>query len=626
LGAVTIEADPTGAGGAVGRKARGAFFTPPALCGYLARWAVRDGADRVLEPSCGEAAFLLALAEQLAERGGGRPAERGRDPLAGAGPGAERGGRRGQGGGRLDGVELHAASAAQARAVLSAAGHAARIRVADFLELEPEPVYDAVVGNPPYVRYQDFSGEARTRGRQAALRAGVRLTNLASSWAAFTVHATGFLRPGGRLALVLPAELLSVNYAAQVREFLIRRFGRVRLVLFTERVFPGVLEEVVLLLAEGSGPTDHCELVQVRDVDELLGTGSGAGAPGVSRWRPETALGKWTPAMIPVDALDAYALAVTHPGLTTLQTWGETTLGAVTGNNRYFAVSPQQAARLGLDAGRELLPLSPPGSRHLRGLALTSAAWHELGEHGRATWLFRPEGQPSRAGSAYIRAGRAEGVDTAYKCRVRSPWWRVPIVPPADLLLTYMNADTPRLTGNPARVHHLNSVHGVYLRAGLRRAGAQLLPVASLNSVTLLGAETVGRAYGGGMLKLEPREADLLPVPAPEAVASAREGLLRIRPAVAADLAAGQLLDAVARVDEVLLTGALGLDPVQVRQLARAREVLAARRAARSGGRRAGTTRRPAGLPLNPRGGPPAGSDAGSDPGSDAGSDPGTGR
>lgn len=580
LGAVTIDTEPAetlngvAVGTLSGRKTRGAFFTPPVVCEYLAGWAVRDAADRVLEPSCGEAAFLLALAERQRR-------------LTGV-PEGPTGGKSG----RVDGVEVHRASATRARAVLAAAGLTARVRVADFLQLKPEPVYDAVVGNPPYVRYQDFSGEARTRGRRAALRAGVRLTNLASSWAAFTVHATLFLRPGGRLALVLPAELLSVNYAAQVREFLMRRFGRVRLVLFTERIFPGVLEEVVLLLAEGAGPTDHCELIQVRDLGDLLATGPDAASPcadpgsGVSRWRPDSARGKWTPAMIPADALDSYLAAVRHPGLSTLRAWGETTLGAVTGNNRFFALSPQQVARLGLDPGRELLPLSPPGSRHLRGLALTTAAWRELGEQGRATWIFRPGEQPSRAGWAYIRAGRAEGVDGAYKCRVRTPWWRVPIVPPADLLLTYMNADTPRLTANPARVHHLNSVHGVYLRTGLRRTGAQLLPLASLNSITLLGAETVGRAYGGGMLKLEPREADLLPMPTVDAVVAARELLLRIRPAVAVDLAKGQLLDAVARVDQVLLVEVLGVDPVQVRRLTRARAVLAARRAARSGTRR----------------------------------------
>ncbi|MDP9479947.1 MAG: SAM-dependent methyltransferase [Actinomycetota bacterium] len=47
------------------RKARGAFFTPPELCNFVADWAVRSSSDTVLEPSCGEAAFLLAAGERL---------------------------------------------------------------------------------------------------------------------------------------------------------------------------------------------------------------------------------------------------------------------------------------------------------------------------------------------------------------------------------------------------------------------------------------------------------------------------------------------------------------------------------------------------------------------------------
>ena len=117
-----------------------------------------------------------------------------------------------------------------------------QVQVSDFFLLARTGTYDAVVGNPPYVRYQDFSGTARSRSREAALRAGVPLTGLASSWAAFTVHAALFLRAGGRLGLAA-GELLTVNYAAEVRRFLMERFARVRLVLFTERVFPGVLRK-----------------------------------------------------------------------------------------------------------------------------------------------------------------------------------------------------------------------------------------------------------------------------------------------------------------------------------------------------------------------------------------------
>ncbi len=169
----------------------------------------------------------------------------------------------------------------------------------------------------------------------------------------------------------------------------------------------------------------------------------------------------------------------------------------------------------------------------------------------------------------------------AYKCKVRSPWWRVPLVEPADLLLTYMNADTPRLSTNRARAHHLNSVHGVYLRPGLKQRGQELLPLGSLTSMTLVGAETVGRAYGGGMLKLEPREADRLPVPSAELLTAAQKRLSAIRPQVARLLRSSKLVDAAKLVDDVLLVGEAGMTRSKVRELRDAHAQLTARRIAR---------------------------------------------
>jgi adenine-specific DNA-methyltransferase len=195
--------------------------------------------------------------------------------------------------------------------------------------------------------------------------------------------------------------------------------------------------------------------------------------------------------------LSAYTELISSEGFTPLETWGDTTLGVVTGNNKFFALSPARMVELRL-APSDLLQLSPPDSRHLRGLTFGAAALNELGRQGSATYLFRPSAEPSPAGWAYIEAGETANVHTAYKCRIRKPWWRVPLVPPADLLLTYMNADTPRLTTNTTKARHLNSVHGVYLRMQVRKLGAEFLPLASLTSMTLVGAETVGRACAGG--------------------------------------------------------------------------------------------------------------------------------
>jgi adenine-specific DNA-methyltransferase len=152
-----------------------------------------------------------------------------------------------------------------------------------------------------------------------------------------------------------------------------------------------------------------------------------------------------------------------------------------------------------------------------------------------------------------------------------------------DLFFTYMNHLGPQLVRNTIRATHLNSVHGVYLSPALRRLGMDLLPLATLNSLTLVGAETVGRSYGGGMLKLEPKEADRLPVPAPALVAATRSALTSVRSRVARRLAAGDLTGAVSLVDHVLLVDHLGVREAALAALREAYAELSGRRLARGG-------------------------------------------
>lgn len=522
------------------RKARGAFYTPPAIADFLVSWAIRSGSDSVLEPSCGEAAFLTSVIDRL--RSFSLFLEQD----------------------QIVGVDIHCEALANAGALIHADGIPVQLFVSDFFAFRSERLFDAVVGNPPYVRYQTFAGASRVLAQEAALRQGVRVAGLANSWAPFVVHAASFLKPSGRLALVLPAELLSVNYAAPVRRFLMERFGKVRLVLFDERVFPGVLEEIVLLLAEGQGPTDHCELVQARNVENLS-------LKEAQAWTPTDLDEKWTAGLLPAAAEELYSRVLKEKTFETLQQWGETDLGMVTGNNRYFTLSAQQVKQLKLSAS-ELKKICPPGSRHLRGLNFTESAWQEMVDDDGAGYLFDPSGeQPSDHALAYIEEGKKAGVHKAYKCRVRSPWWKVPKVGIPDAFLTYMNHDTPRLVTNRAGVMYLNSVHGVTFTDERRMFAMDLLPMAMLNSVTLLGAEIVGRAYGGGLLKVEPKEADRLPVPSLGLVEAAESELRNLRPQLGKFLRSGQLLSAVRAVDKILRVHM----KVQAKDLARLRSAQA---------------------------------------------------
>lgn len=546
---------------AANRKARGAVFTPPEVARYIVNWAVRTPSDAVFEPSCGEAIFLLEAGDKMDSFGTG-PRELGTGP------------------GELAGVELHPESAEAARTYLRERGHPASIQTGDFFATDPVARYDAVVGNPPYIRYQDFSGSSRSIARQAALRAGVPLSQLASSWAAFVVHACLFLRPGGRIGLVVPAEIMVVNYAAPVREFLMKGFSDVTMVHFVERVFD-VQEEVVLLLADGyqatPNGTDHFKLMEAQGIASLREELKSR------QWAPITPSARWIDSLVDTSALSDYQALADSQAFTTLGEWGSTTLGMVTGNNKFFALTDARVRELKLDKRTDLERLSPPGSSHLRGLALTIEALDTLAKNDRPTWLFRPSSEPTPAAQAYIRSGEAAGVSNAYKCRVRKPWWRVPKPVqkrPADLFLTYMNADTVRLCSNRAKVWALNSVHGVYLDDDLRDL-RDLLTVAALNSVTMLGAEISGRAYGGGMLKMEPREADKWVIPSPGLISQKSDELLALRPQLSSLLRGGKLAEAAGLVDAVLLTRGGGVDPAMLERIRGARRHMLGRREAR---------------------------------------------
>lgn len=439
--------------------------------------------------------------------------------------------------------------------------------------MEATGKFDVVLGNPPFVRYQTFAGLSREKAMRASLAAGVNLNGLASSWAPFVVHACQFLKADGRIGFVLPAEMLTVKYAAPIREHLMKRFASVRLVVFEELIFPDALEDVVLLLAEGSGGCSHFEVHQVRNAEAL-------NQSPLRNWRisPGDST-KWSQALIEPSTWTTFQSVLRSKSVERLADWGRPYLGTVTGDNDYFTLTDSDARKWKLGS-KELVPVSPPGSRHLRGLEFAYGAWAQAREEGKRCWLFAPsEDDMSPAAEAYVAAGEANEVDTAYKCRVRDPWFIPPRVPVADLFLTYMDYERPRLTSNKAGVDHLNSLYGISLIKQRRSIGQELLPLACLNTVTLLSAEVVGRSYGGGMLKLEPKEAEQLAVPSLKIVQSLQEELRAIRPQAANSLRNGKLAEAVRIVDQVIFGEPFQIDAIPA--LRQAREFLFQRRSAR---------------------------------------------
>ncbi|HWM95005.1 MAG TPA: N-6 DNA methylase [Thermoanaerobaculia bacterium] len=546
------------------RKSLGAFYSPPSLVEPMVAWAVTRADQSVLDPSCGDGVFLESAARRLSDLGAGpeRTAS------------------------LLHAVDLNpdAARFTRDRLASELGRPFSNTRISSFFSLPPpgglfgptEGV-DVVIGNPPYIRYQDFAGGARLEALERAAHAGVQLTRLASSWAHFVVHAAAFVRPGGRLALILPAELIHTSYAAPLREHLRRSFGEVHIVSFRQAVFPEVQEEVVLLLAAGKnggpGRLGLAEVESCSDLADLTAVLESAEvfAPGEEpeKWLPDYAA---HPGAVILDHLQDRGL------LLPLGEIGKAGIGFVSGANEYFILTPEEAARWHLPEG-SLRP-ALVRARQIPGLQLTPADVELLQSRGERCLLWLPGDRLTPAEQAYVRRGEELGYDTRYKCRVRSPWFRVPGVVTPDAFLTYMSDVVPRLCLNRAQVVSSNTLLAVRLPqipVALRKA----FVTAFYNSATLLSCERIGRSYGGGVLKLEPREADRLLVPSAALVARQKEALLKQAAQVDTALRNGRegfLDEAVEAVDAILFQG----EGIARSEMAAARTSLHERRRARA--------------------------------------------
>jgi len=249
-------------------------------------------------------------------------------------------------------------------------------------------------------------------------------------------------------------------------------------------------------------------------------------------------------------------------------------IGYVTGANEFFHLTLDAVRAWGIPT--TFLKPSIRRSRALAGLRFTQADWRAALEAGEACYLLAIEAQDNLPKSVrqYLEHGESLGVCRAYKCRTRSPWFRVPHVYQPDAFLTYMSGETPRLVANETEAVAPNSLHILRLRPPTKLA-SDILAALWQTSLTRLSAEIEGHALGGGMLKLEPTEAERVVVPAGDGANGKLAELVGELDELARN---GENAVAQTRADQVLLRDDLGLSQSDCQLLKKAAEALCTRR------------------------------------------------
>jgi len=541
-------------------KLRGGYYTPADLAQWLCAWAIRSADDLVLDPSCGDGVFLEAAAHRLATLGNN---------------GTNRANH-------VFGVEIIADEADKARArLVHEVGYRAvdAVETGDFfawLKRPGRPQFDAVTGNPPFIRYQSFPEPHRSRAMAIMKELELSPNRLTNIWVPFVVAAAVALRPGGRMALVLPAELLQVSYAAQLRSFLTVRFKRIDIIACNELFFDKAEQEVLLLLADGacaaSSDNTQCEvtLTESNSVADIVRRPPASTLEGAS---PKTVCHdseKWLKYFLSASEIafmrELRASEVTTP----LTTYASVNVGVVTGKNQFFVLSRSEIADRGLQG--HTTPLISR-SAHLTGARIGKRDWRQLvADDQRVNLLHLAPingANPEGTLKSYIRLGEEQDVHRGYKCSIREPWYVVPSVWTPDAFMFRQIYDFPRVVLNSAEATSTDTIHRMRCKTD---PGAVVTN--SYVSLTAASAEIEGRSYGGGVLELEPTEAERLLMPAKLGPALPLHECDRL-------VRRGRLADLLDENDRLVLKETMGLSTVDCRMLRRVWEKMRDRRLAR---------------------------------------------
>ena len=452
-----------------GRLLRGQFDTPPHVADLGFAAAVRSRDDRVWEPTCGPGSFLHAALRA------GHPAD------------------------RLLGTEIDAPRLEAARRTLPSVD----LRLSDLFALTPQKlgVFDAVVGNPPFVRPERIDRSDRRRIRAAvAASTGFEAPAKADLAVLALLHCTAFLAPGGRLSFVMPNSWMDADFGAPVRRFLLRDHRLVRIVESRDDPwFPEVSLNTVVVVLERTSEREPTEFVQLR-----------GGTRHVHR--ADAPEGRWT---IPLRAPKVW-WAVTRASAGRLRPLGDLAdlgYGTKVGIAPFFTPRAPDGADVE-DRWRR------PFLRSLRGLhryevrrsdvsgvlldfsADPAAAADPARNPGAAAWIHQGETRRNRGGRPYPEVPSV---------RHHRPWYALREVRTGPLLVPQFRAERHYILANPGAVPVNNSAWYARWRAPIDPD----LVGGLLNCTWMaLAAEVLGRTnLGEGLLTLYGPDLKALPVP-----------------------------------------------------------------------------------------------------------------
>lgn len=465
------------------QKLRGAYYTPLLLAEKISEYFKDDFSLKTMfEPSCGDGVFFDALINKnLIQRFS-----------------------------LLYGIEIEKNETEKLEARFLEYKNV-KIQNTDFFDFYKNNYssarYDLILGNPPYIRYQYLTEAQRLEMSEILTSHKMKSNKLINTWVAFLVACVHLLSENGKIAFVIPAEILQVAYAEDLRSYLSENLANITLLTFNDLVFPDIEQEIVVLIGEKKSAEKGIRIVEFKNLDDL-----NLNKIKSTEFQPfANTHEKWTKYFTSKAETDLISEIRNDDRFQKLSDCTLINVGVTTGNNKYFSVDKTTAEKYDLE--EISFPLIGRSS-HANSVYFTRSDWEENVEKGKAAFLVsfpdKPFDSYSQKQKEYIKLGEEKKFNSGYKCSIRDKWYQIPSIWIPDAFFLRRNNLYPKFVLNCCNAISTDTMHRVKFNDNIE---PEKVILSYYNSISFAFSELCGRSYGGGVLEILPGEAGNIYIP-----------------------------------------------------------------------------------------------------------------
>lgn len=464
------------------QKLRGAYYTPLPLAEMMVKlFAGNKHIKNVLEPSCGDGVFLDAMSntgilEQFDT---------------------------------ITAIEIEDDEATKVEKRYESNRNLKVINqdFFDYYEECSDKKYDLILGNPPYIRYQYLEEEQRALLSDILTSQGMKANKLINAWVGFMVACVKMLSDQGKIAFVIPAEILQVVYAEDLRLFLSNNLSKISIITFEELVFSDIEQEVVVFIGEKGEEEKGIRIIELNNLDDLKDFDINSNGFQKLQHVHE----KWTKYFTTDKENELVSEIRNNDLFQKLSDCALINVGITTGNNKYFSVDKNTVEKYELES--VVRPLIGRSS-HANSIFFTQDDWMENVNSGKAAYLIdfpeTPYDKYPKKHREYIELGEEKKENKGYKCSIRDRWYRIPSIWVPDAFFLRRNNLYPKFVLNRCEAVSTDTMHRIKFNDGV---SAEKIMLSYYNSISFAFTELCGRSYGGGVLEILPGEVGNIYVP-----------------------------------------------------------------------------------------------------------------